>query len=202
MTETNTYVSLSQGGLAHLLHRMHSLADSSDTLTIHDIREEVGERSFGPFLIIPAIIEISPIGGIPGVPTVIAVIISIFAIQILCGRKHLWLPQAVERRTVDGQKLSAGIAKIEPLSRWVDKAVRPRLEWATNTPYLQGIALLVIALCATVPPLELIPFASTVPMAAIVFLGLALLARDGLLACIAGVMSIATAYLVYTALAA
>lgn len=106
MTETNTYVSLSQGGLADLLHRMHSLADSSDTLTIHDIREEVGERSFGPFLIIPAIIEISPIGGIPGVPTVIAVIISIFAIQILCGRKHLWLPQAVERRTVDGQTVS------------------------------------------------------------------------------------------------
>lgn len=39
-------------------------------------------------------------------------------------------------------------------------------------------------------------------MAAIVLLGLALLARDGLLACIAGVMSIATAYLVYTALVA
>ncbi len=189
------------GGLAQLIHLIHCLADSSDALTVHDVREEIGERSFGPFLIIPAIIEISPIGGIPGLPTVIAVIICIFAIQILCGRKHLWLSQAVERRTVDGRKLSAGLPKIEPLSRWIDKVVRPRLEWATKPPYLQGIAFLVIALCATVPPLELIPFASTVPMAAIVFLGLALLARDGLLACIACVMSVATAYLFYTALA-
>ncbi len=202
MTATETDTFRKQGGLAQLIYGIHSLADSSDALTVHDIRDEIGERSFGPFLIIPAIIEISPIGGIPGLPTVIAVVICIFAIQIRCGRKHLWLPQAVERRTVDGRRLSAGLAKIEPLSRWIDKVVRSRLEWATKPPYLQGIAFLVIALCATVPPLELIPFASTVPMGAIVFLGLALLARDGLLACIAGVMSIATAYLVYTAMVA
>ena len=146
----------------------------------------MGERSFGPFLIIPA---------------VIAIVIAFFAIQILFGRKHLWLPNWLEKREIDGTKLKSGLKKIESVSRWTDKVFRPRMQWATKPPYLTGIAVLIILLCASVPPLELIPFASTIPMAAVIIFGLALLARDGLMACIAVALSTGVAYLVYTALA-
>ena len=49
----------------------------------------------------------------------------------------------------------------------------------------------VIALAATVPPLELLPFASSAPMLAIAAFGLALLVRDGLLMLIACALSVA-----------
>jgi hypothetical protein len=42
-----------------------------------------------------------------------------------------------------------------------------------------------------VPRLELLPFANTVPMAAILLLGLALTARDRLVAMLGGLMSLA-----------
>lgn len=35
-------------------------------VSVGDIQRQIGQRSFGPFLFGPAIIEISPLGGIPG----------------------------------------------------------------------------------------------------------------------------------------
>lgn len=189
-------------GLSDLIARLAALAGSSDKITVHDIREEIGERSFGPFLIIPAVIEISPIGGIPGVPTAIAIIISLFAVQILFGRKHLWLPQTLENRTLNGHKVNKGLRKITALGSYSDKIFRPRMKWATKPPYLQFLSLVVILLCVSVPPLELIPFASTVPMLAIIMIGMALLLRDGVVAVVAGAIAAASGYLVHSALAA
>ncbi len=42
-----------------------------------------------------------------------------------------------------------------------------------------------LLLCLTVPPLELFPFASTAPMAAIALFGLAMTLRDGLVMALA-----------------
>lgn len=189
-----------QHNLGELTRDLDELAGNCMAPTIRQLREIVGERSFGPFLTIPAIIEMSPIGGIPGVPSIIAVIISFFAIQILFGQRHLWLPNWLEEKTVNGPKFKAGLEKIAPASRWIDRLIKPRFEWATNPPFLQSLAAVTILLCATVPPLELVPFASTLPMATIALIGLALTARDGLLASAALLFTAATAYAAYNAL--
>lgn len=184
-------------GLSDVLDTIGDLADGRDKVSVHEIREQIGERSFGPFLLVPAIIEISPIGGIPGLPTVLAIIISLFCVQILFGRKHLWLPHFIEKRHIDGTKLASGMDKLRPVARWTDKLLQPRLKWLTKPPWVQGIAGLCILLCCTVPPLELLPFASTAPMGAIALFGLALLSRDGLVATLAGLVSLSAVYLVY-----
>jgi len=136
------------------------------------------------------------------VPTAIAIIISLFAVQILFGRKHLWLPQTLENRTLNGHKVNKGLRKITALGSYSDKIFRPRMKWATKPPYLQFLSLMVILLCVSVPPLELIPFASTVPMLAIIMIGMALLLRDGVVAVVAGAIAAASGYLVHSALAA
>jgi hypothetical protein len=51
-------------------------------------------------------------------------------------------------------------------------------------------ALICILLACTVPPLELLPFATTAPMAAIAAFGLALMVRDGVLMLVAMALSI------------
>lgn len=189
-------------GLSVLIARLTALAGYCEKIAIHDIREEIGERSFGPSLIIPAVIEISPLGSIPGGPTAVAIIISIFAVQILFGRKHLWLPQILERQTLDGQKLKTELGKLSSISCYCEIIFRPRIKRLTAPPYLRCLAVVVMLLCVSVPPLELIPFASTVPMLAVTIVGVALLMRDGLAAGIAAVMAVGSGYLVYSALAA
>jgi hypothetical protein len=187
-------------GLCDLLTMIDELGDRQRNVSVHDIREEIGERSFGPFLLVPAVIEMSPIGGIPGLPTALAVIISLFAVQILFGAQNLWLPQFVEKRTIDGKRLKSAMDAMMPVARFIDRFLKPRLKWLTKPPWVQVAAALSILICCTVPPLELIPFASTAPMGAIALFGLSLMARDGLLTVIAGLVSLSAIYLVYTVL--
>jgi hypothetical protein len=165
--------------LSSLICDLSKLGTDGNRVTVAAVRECIAERSFGPFLLIPALIEISPIGGIPGVPSGLAAIISLFAVQILCGRRELWLPDFIERRSVSGGRFSRAMKHVSRLTRWVDHILRPRLKWATRPPCVYLAAAMCLILCATVPLLELVPFASSLPMAAIALFGLGLVARDG-----------------------
>jgi hypothetical protein len=178
--------------LTNLIDTLIELSQRGSTVGVHRIREAIGERSFGPFLLVPAIIEISPIGGIPGLPTIIAVIVALFSFQVLFNRKHLWLPDFMERQQVSSTKLSKILHRLKSPARYVDFVLKPRLRWATKPPLLQLIAFCVICLVVTVPALEFIPFASTLPMASVALFGAALLCRDGLLAVIGLITTLGT----------
>lgn len=176
-----------------ILDALCELGEEQDKVAIGDVVSRFGNRSYGPFLIVPALIELSPIGGIPGLPTFLALIIAIVAVQMLIGRHHLWLPGFVARRSVAGEKLAKAVSKLRGIGRWMDRWFHGRLPRFARGPFVKVAAVAVIALCLTVPPLELVPFASSAPMATIAVIGLALLVGDGLLMIIAGVLAIAAA---------
>ncbi|MCQ8186174.1 exopolysaccharide biosynthesis protein [Parvularcula maris] len=173
-------------GVTDILDRLdRAVANRQDAgegkVSVRTLLDSFGERSYGPFLLIPALLELSPIGGIPGVPTVIAFMVLTTAAQMLVGRKHIWVPGFIEKRCVDGSKIEAVDSKVRPVARWLDRHTRERLRLLTRTPAVKVAAVCIMLLCLTVPPLELIPFGSSIPMAAIAMFGLALLVRDGLL---------------------
>ncbi|QIG81903.1 exopolysaccharide biosynthesis protein [Stakelama tenebrarum] len=170
---------------------LERLAESADTVSIGDFLAGLGQRGYGPILLVPALLEITPVGGIPGVPTFLAAIIITFAVQILIGHTHLWLPGFIERRRISSGKLCDATAKLRGTARFLDRWVHGGLPTLTRAPIPRIAAAIVILLACTVPPLELLPFASTAPMAAIAAFGLALLVRDGLLMAVAGVLAMA-----------
>ena len=178
-----------QGGEVHnvqdILDRLRDLAAKQDRVSIGDVVHAMGQRSFGPFLLIPALIDISPIGSIPTLPTMLAVMILITAVQLLLGRKHLWLPGFITHRAAKAEKVKKAADKLDGLARWLDPWFHGRLP-ALTSPWFQRLAAVaIICLTFTIPPLELIPLATTAPMAAIAAFGLAMLVRDGLLMLIA-----------------
>lgn len=154
---------------------------SDGEVSVGTIQDEIGDKALGAFLILPALLEVTPIGGVPGVPTFLAAVIVIVAAQVMIGREHLWLPDLIERRSVSGDKLCTAVGVLRKPARWIDRSFHNRLEQFTTTPFDRVVALLCIVLALTVPPLEVVPFASTIPMATIALLGLALLFDDGLL---------------------
>jgi hypothetical protein len=161
----------------------------SGKATVGTVLDAFGSRSYGPFFLVPALIEMSPIGGVPGVPTVLAVFILSAAAQMLFAREHIWVPGFFERRHISGKKVEAVDSKVRPAARWLDRHTKERIPFLLRSGGIRAAAVAVILLCLTVPPLELVPFASTLPMAAIACFGLALLARDGLLMLIAFVVA-------------
>lgn len=186
--------------LQGILDELRTSGEQRDEVSLDNIHEAIGDRSYGPFLLVPALIEISPIGGIPGVPTVLAILVIIFAAQMVFGRKTFWIPHFLGRRSVDGGKLVKAASYLEGIARWADKIFHGRFEWLTRKPFDRLAAALCILLAMTVPPLEVVPFASTAPMGAIALFGLALLVKDGLLVLTGTAASLASLYIVYSSL--
>ena len=167
--------------MGDVLGELDELAANHDEVRVADVLDDFGARSFGPFIMIPAVLEITPVGGIPGVPTVLALFIALIAVQLLIGRDHVWMPQFVQRRAVGSKKLHKAVGKLKGMANFLDRHSKGRLEGLTKGTAIKLVAAVIIALCGTVPPLEFLPFASTIPMLAIAVLGLALTVRDGAL---------------------
>ena len=158
-------------------------------VSVRDLLNIVGRRSFAPLLLIASLIGFTPLGGIPGVPTLLAVLVILIAVQIILGlNKSLASRFSVEPQ-VDGQKLERAVKSLQPVARVVDKAIRPRLTFLTDRPSLYVIALICILIAFTVPPLEFVPFVDLPLWAALAAFSLALAGHDGLLAIAAFILT-------------
>ncbi|WP_371153575.1 exopolysaccharide biosynthesis protein [Jannaschia sp. 2305UL9-9] len=164
---------------SEILDTLQGLADDQDDVDVGSILSKLGHRSTGAMLALPAALELTPIGGIPGVPTVLATIVAIFAVQILFGRDCLWLPGFLSRRSVSSDKMSTAVSKMRPAAKWADRHLGQHMLFLIDGVAHNIAALAVLAFCATVPVLELVPFASSIPTSVIVLFGVALLTRDG-----------------------
>ena len=105
--------------------------------------------------------------------------------QMLFGREHFWLPHWLIQRTIAREKICKALGLLRRPARFVDRLIRPRV-----TNLIQGagayvIAVLCIAIGGALPAMELVPFATNGAGAALTAYGLALVARDGLVALIA-----------------
>ena len=174
-----------------ILDCLDELAEENETVSVGSIMDAFGSRTYGPMIMVPALLEITPVGAIPGVPTFLAVTIIIIAAQKMIGRRRPWLPGLIGNRQIDSDKLDKGAKKLRPMARFMDRYFYRRLKFMTRSPFAQIAAALVILLCLTVPFLEVLPFASSVPMLAIAGFGLAVLVRDGIAMIVALAISFA-----------
>ena len=164
-----------------ILDDLDDLSSSEDEVSLGDVVKKVGQRGQGAFLAIPGLIGMTPVGGIPGVPTLFGVTVAIVALQMVAGRKGLWLPDMIERRSVGQDKLGNAVDKMRKPARWIDRHFGQRLQWATGRAATRVAALFALAFACLLPPLEVVPFAALIPFTAIALLGLSLTMRDGIL---------------------
>ena len=178
-------------GVEDVIGELDELASQNDEVCIGDVLDDFGARSFGPVIMIFALVEITPIGAIPGFPTALASIIALIALQLLFGKEHIWMPQFIQKRAVESKKLHKSVGKLRGIAHWLDEHSKDRLSALTQGVWLKVAALAIIILCVTVPPLEVLPFASSGPMLAIAAIGLALIVRDGLVMLFALALAVA-----------
>ena len=172
---------------ASLSQIIDKVCDAADEprLSIADLVDALGNRSFGPLLLLPSLILVTPISGIPGAPTFGALVIVLVAGQMLLGSRQLWLPEFIRNRTLPAEKLRKGLAALKPAAGLIDRMVGRRLMFLTKRPFGLMLAALCIALALAMPPLEFVPMSSTILAAAVFLLALALTVQDGALALLA-----------------
>ncbi len=169
-----------QMNLTDVLDGMDDKAEG-DKLTLGEVVDSFGSRGFGPLLLAVSLIELLPTGAIPGVPTFLAIVVVLLASQLLVGRSSPWIPQKLRNKGFSKDKFAKGRDKVRPFTQKVDKAIKPRLEQFTTPFAARWVAGICVLLAMTMPPLEVIPFASSLPAAAIGLFGIGLSAKDGLL---------------------
>ncbi len=157
----------------------------SEKVSVEDILNRVGTRSFGALLLAPSLLVVTPLSGIPGVPTTAAIIIILICLQFLSGMHTVWLPKWILRAKVSRRKLDRAMDSAKPVARVIDKVIRPRLGFLINRVTFSLVALVCAVLAATMPPLEILPFTATATAFIITLFALSILVRDGVLALIA-----------------
>ncbi|AWF81946.1 exopolysaccharide biosynthesis protein [Microbulbifer sp. A4B17] len=187
-------------GLGQLLKDIEAKSQGREHISIRHVIEAVGLRSFAPFLIVIGLILFSPLSGIPGLSTAMGVLLLLVAIQLLLHRKHIWLPQWLLNRSISSRKLMNALHWMQRPARFADRWIQPRMEFIVRSYGTYAIATTCTVIALTLPLMEVVPFsASTVGLALTIF-GLALAARDGLLALIAFIITVSVLLLIIAAI--
>ncbi|GAA0844022.1 exopolysaccharide biosynthesis protein [Marinobacter szutsaonensis] len=187
--------------LEQLLDRLRTRTDGQAEVSVADILSAVGERSFGPVALVAGLVVVAPlIGDIPGVPTVLGLLVLLTLGQLLFLRHSIWLPAALANRRVAQAKLTRGLDWVEKPARYLDRYTRPRLVWLTRGAGQYLMALVCLSVALAMPAMEVVPFSANGGGLALMAFGLAMIARDGLLALFATTVTLGTFWFVVSGL--
>lgn len=178
-----TVTDSSPSSLVELLDRIRKTTKEGQRVSMEEILEEVGPRSFGALLLVAGLITLMPlVGDIPGVPTVMALFVVLVAGQLLLHRRHLWLPEWLLDRSVGRDKLDTALDWMDRPAQFIDRWLQPRLQSFTHRAATYPIAIACLFVAAVMPVMEVIPFSANLAGGALTAFGLSLITHDGLVA--------------------
>jgi len=163
---------------------------------LRDLVEGFGRSSFLPVMVVPALLVVSPLSGIPLFSSACGLTIAFVAAQMLWpGRDHLWLPGFLMDRTIDGDKARKAMPKIRKAASWLDRHATGHGWRLMRRPVRLLLETLCLLCGAAMPFLEVVPFSSSILGFAVLMFATALLTRDALFAGV-GLLTVSAAVFV------
>lgn len=166
---------------AKLTDLIDDIASSGEgeKIAVRDMLDAIQDRGFGPLIAVCGLLAAPPIGALPGAPAIIGIVIALVAIQLVFGRKTPWLPQWILNLSFKREKFEKARPKIERVTQAIDKAIKPRLSFLASEGSSRFVALICVGLGASMPFIGFLPFAALAPALAVLFFGIGLSAKDG-----------------------
>jgi hypothetical protein len=149
-----------------------------DVKTLGVLGEAFGEKSFAVMILLLMFVPALPLptGGITHVFEVITVLV---AVQMVLGRRTIWLPRRFEQRELGATITGKAVPFIIRRVRWFEKFSRPRFAGLLNQRWFVRILGLVIigftAGAALAPPFSGL---DTLPALGVVTISLAIILED------------------------
>ena len=167
--------------LQSVFAQIESTLDGAESVDLVTVVEAFGNRAFGPIMVLCGLFMLTPLGILPGVPPAFGVIVIVFALQLLFRRRSPWMPEFLRKVKIPADKFSKVQSKVNPILAKIDNVIRPRFQWASTGVMQILISVIAILVSLAIFPLGLFPFAVVAPAIIILFLGLGITARDGVL---------------------
>jgi hypothetical protein len=162
-------------------------------LTAQILVDHLGRKGFGPLLLALGVPMLAPLP--PGAPIIFAVPLLIICLQMVVGRRTVWLPHWISRKGIEREKLAKLVAKVTPTVARVERRLKPRLSFLVEGlgERALGVTCTLVAVVLVLP----VPFANLVPSMAVTAFGLALARKDGLLALAGYALVVASALVIW-----
>ncbi|WIJ23764.1 exopolysaccharide biosynthesis protein [Devosia sp. RR2S18] len=166
--------------LSDVLDQLEKSAQG-DSISVDEVVKTLGQRSFASLMLIFSLVSTSPASGIPGLTTMVGVIVLLLVVQLIFGRKCVWLPGFITKRHMGTDKVRKGIGWLRKPVHLVERLIKPRLTWLFHRPILLVPLILVALLTLFMPFMEIIPTSGSIASAVIALFAASLLTRDGAL---------------------
>jgi hypothetical protein len=158
--------------------------------TLGGLIDAFGEGSFAIIFVLLMAVPALPLPT-GGVTHVFEVITMLLALELIIGRRTVWLPERWRRLDLAGETRQKFINTLLRRIRWLERFSRPRARWLFGhrlSGSVFGVAVLGLALTAFLAP----PFSGldTLPSLGVVVLALGYLLADVVLACVGAVIGL------------
>lgn len=155
--------------------RLRKWLASKEPKTLGDLYEEFDDKSFALFFLILMAIPALPLPT-GGVTHIFEIITMLLALEMVAGRRTVWLSRALLRRPLGKTLQDRGLPKLITYIQKAERFSRPRLSgWLRNREFLRlvGLLVLVLTIAAFIAP----PFSGldTLPSLGVVFVAFALM---------------------------
>lgn len=165
-----------------LLHEISEANQNNSPVSLGDLLQTIGQRSFGPIILATGLFLAVPgVSDIPTVPTILGAVIFLIGIQIVLKNEHIWLPKFLLNRSIKSEKLEKSLRYLEKPANYLDKIIYHRFPSLTADTAYRVVALISIIVAGLTPLMELVPLSANVAGVIFVFFGLGLVGRDGLM---------------------
>lgn len=151
--------------------------DARGQVSIRDIRDALGDRSFAALLVIFAAFNLLPLP--PGATLVLGPPLILVSWQMAIGRESAWLPEWLLSKAIAAERFRNGARRVVPRLEQVERMIRPRY-WPLSRGQADrviGTVALVLSIAVTLP----IPLGNWLPAFSVALIGFALSERDGIL---------------------
>ena len=176
--------------------------DRNAPVTLNEVLEIAGERTFGFLFVLLALPSALPIPA-PGYSVPFGIVMLLLAVQMIVGSEQPWLPEKFRKKGFERQQVQGLLRKGIPWLQKIELVARPRLTPVCTSRLgrtVIGCAIALMSISMMIP----IPLTNTLPAIGIFITGFGLLDDDGAIS-LAGltICAIATAttttilYLVY-----
>lgn len=167
--------------------------ERSEKITLVDVLELAGERTFGFLLVLLSLPSALPVPA-PGYSVPFGIVIFLLALQLILGRTRPWFPRWFRDRSLSLKQAQGVIKAGVPWLKRLESFSRPRMTYlCTSVPgrVLLGSAIALMGISMMVP----LPLTNTLPAIGVFIIGFSLIEDDGFISVIGLTVSFMAAIL-------
>ena len=151
--------------------------DPNAPVTLDEILEIAGERTFGFLFVLLSLPSALPIPA-PGYSTPFGIVMFLLAVQLVAGSEQPWLPEKFRKKGFEREQIQGLLRKGIPWLQKIELIAKPRLTPVCTSRLgrtVIGCAIALMSVSMMIP----IPLTNTLPAIGIFVTGFGLLDDDG-----------------------